>query len=334
MNNTVIAVDAGKAETKIVVKRNDKEIVRDHFPTAIGQTSDGRVDLLDNVHTFSSKTLGTVGKEIRIGCDELPVKADDNFSKDSDINRICTMYAIAKNVIPGETVNVVTGCPLSIYSRKEERTEYGRNIIPNGKVECVIDGKPVEFTIDKRLVCAESTGILTLHPEIFSKKDYDAAIIDMGGLNMNITAINNSNVISESSHTSRHGGRMLHHEIQRLLMDNGMEITDAQILSSVLRGYVNYHDPNMREISKDIISRAVTSFIDEIDRTLRNSWKNFDTLELFFIGGTAFLLKDYLAERFGEHAHFEKNFEASRYANAEGFALRMYRKLTENHGTK
>ena len=86
MNNTVIAVDAGKAETKIVVKRNDKEIVRDHFPTAIGQTSDGRVDLLDNVHTFSSKTLGTVGKEIRIGCDELPVKADDNFSKDSDIN--------------------------------------------------------------------------------------------------------------------------------------------------------------------------------------------------------------------------------------------------------
>ena len=40
------------------------------------------------------------------------------------------------------------------------------------------------------------------------------------------------------------------------------------------------------------------------------------------------------AERFGEHAHFEKNFEASRYANAEGFALRMYRKLTENHGTK
>ena len=334
MVNTIISVDAGKAETKTVVLRDKKEVVRDHFPTAIGTANDGRIDLLDGVHTFSSKTLGEAGKEVRIGCGELPIKADDNYSKDTDINRICTLYAIARNVKPGETVNVVTGCPLSIYSRKEERMEYGRNIVPNGKVECAIDGKPVEFNIDKRLVCAESTGILTMHPDLFAEKDYDAAVIDMGGLNMNITAVNNSNVIIESSHTSRHGGRELTREIRRALMDHGMEITDTQILASIMRGSVNYHDDDQKEESRAIITTAVGSFIDEIEKTLRNSWKNFDTLELFFIGGTSFLLKDFLAERFGEHAHFEKDLETSRFANAEGFARKMYQKLAAGSATR
>ncbi len=334
MINTIIAVDSGKAETKTVVLHDKKDIVRDHFPTAIGTANDGRVDLLDGVHTFSSKTLGEAGKEVRIGCGELPIKSDDNYSKDTDINRLCTLYAIARSVQPGETVNVVTGCPLSIYSRKEERMEYGRNIVPNGKVECAIDGKPIEFNIDKRLVCAESTGILTMHPDLFAKKEYDAAIVDMGGLNMNIAAVNNSNIIIESSHTSRHGGRELVREIRRALMDHGMEITDTQILTSITRGSVNYHDDDRKEESKAIIGQAVCSFIDEIEKTLRNSWKNFDTLELFFIGGTSYLLKDFLTERFGEHAHFEKDFETSRYANAEGFARKMYQKLAEGSGTK
>ena len=334
MVNTIISVDAGKAETKTVVLRDKKDVVRDHFPTAIGTANDGRIDLLDGVHTFSSKTLGEAGKEVRIGCGELPIKADDNYSKDTEINRICTLYAIARNVKPGETVNVVTGCPLSIYSRKEERMEYGRNIVPNGKVECAIDGKPVEFNIDKRLVCAESTGILTMHPDLFAGKDYDAAVIDMGGLNMNITAVNNSNVIIESSHTSRHGGRELTREIRRALMDHGMEITDTQILASIMRGSVNYHDDDQKEESRTIISTAVGSFIDEIEKTLRNSWKNFDTLELFFIGGTSFLLKDFLAERFGEHAHFENDLETSRFANAEGFAHKMYQKLVAGSATR
>ena len=334
MLNTIIAVDAGKAETKTVVLRDKKEIVRDHFPTAIGTANDGRIDLLEGVHTFSSKTLGEAGKEVRIGCGELPIKADDNYSKDTDINRICTLYAIARNVKPGETVNVVTGCPLSIYSRKEERMEYGHNIVPNGKVECAIDGKPVEFNIDKRLVCAESTGILTMHSDLFAGKDYDAAVIDMGGLNMNITAVNNSNVIIESSHTSRHGGRELTREIRRALMDHGMEITDTQILASIMRGSVNYHDDDQKEESRTIISTAVGSFIDEIEKTLRGSWKNFDTLELFFIGGTSFLLKDFLAERFGEHAHFEQDLETSRFANAEGFARKMYQKLASGSATR
>ena len=334
MKNKVIAVDAGKAETKVVAIGEETQVVRDHFPTAIGNSGDGRVDLLDNVHTFSSKTLGSIGKEVKIGCDELPIKADDDYSKDADINRICTLYGIAKNVVPGETVNVVVGCPLSIYKEKDKRMEYGQNIVPNGRIECVVDGKPIEFSVDKRLVCAESTGILTMHPEFFSKKDYDAAIIDMGGLNMNITAINNSNVIIETSHTSRHGGRMLCRQIQRHLMDHGLDIEDTQILNSIMRGFINHRDPDRKEESRIIIGQAVGSFIDEIDRTLRNSWSNLDTLELFFIGGTSFLLKDFLAERFGEHAHFEKDFETSRYANAEGFARKMYQKLAQDSGTK
>ena len=117
-------------------------------------------------------------------------------------------------------------------------------------------------------------------------------------------------------------------------MDHGMEITDTQILASIMRGSVNYHDDDQKEESRTIISTAVGSFIDEIEKTLRGSWKNFDTLELFFIGGTSFLLKDFLAERFGEHAHFEQDLETSRFANAEGYARKMYQKLASGSATR
>ena len=326
MSITICAVDAGKSDTKTSVIR-DGQLSHNAFPTAIGRATDGGTDLLDHVHTFSCKNLGDICREVKIGSAELPTKSDDNYSKDSDINRICTMYGIASSVNPGETVNVAIGCPLSLFKDKEKRTEYGMHVVPTGRMECVIDGEPKVFTIDKRIVYAESTGILTLHPELFSESRYDAAIVDLGGLNMNISAINNGSVIVGESNTSNHGGRFLQAEIQKRLIGEGIPITDAQVVPAIERGYVNDHDPERKKMSEEIIAEGINAFIDKVTAMLKKTWTNFDTLELFFIGGTSYLLKPYLEKRFEGYSHFEESFEAARFANADGFARKMYAKL-------
>ena len=256
MSRVIIAVDCGKSETKVVVIKGGN-ITRNSFPTAIGYASNGRTDLLDNVETFSCKVLGDIAKNIKIGSEELPVKADSNFSKNSDINRICTIYAIAKSINPGDVVCVAVGCPLSIYVDKEKRNEYGRNIVPLGEVECVISDKKIKFTIDKRIVFAEGTGPLVLHPELFTGEEFDGAIIDIGSLNMNIAGISNGNISVESAHTSYHGGRMLIAEIANSLADCEINANDIQIRNAILRGYIKCHDEEKTELSKKIIKDTI-----------------------------------------------------------------------------
>ena len=327
MGYTVIAVDCGKAIVKMVVIRNGIVVYRGVFPSAMGDSTDGGNDMLDNLHTFTCQELLETANRILIGSSELKIKPDDSSSKDSLINKILTLFAIASQARPNEPINVVIGCPISIFKDRDARTQYLTNIVPAGEINCEIDGNPISFSIEKRLVCAESTGLLTLHPEYFRDQNQDAGIIDIGNLNDNLTAIHAGNIIVNSSHTSRHGGRMLQRKIKRILMDNDMDISDEQVLSAIQNGYVNYKDPKMKEKSRVLIEKTVESFIDDIENNLKNTWPNIKTLDLYFIGGTSYLLKKYLQERFKDQAHFENNYDSSVYTNAEGFAKKMYQML-------
>jgi len=326
MANLIIAVDSGKSETKTVVINKD-EMTKSHFPTAIGYVSNGRSDLLEGTHQFSCKALGDFAKDVVIGSEDLPIKADSNYSKDSDINKICTMYAIAINVHPGDTVNVAVGCPLSVYLDKEARTEYGRNIVPSGRVECIVDGTAICFNIDKKIVYAEGTGPVILHPELFTGEEYDAAVVDIGSLNMNIAGINNGAVDAGASHTSSHGGRALIAGIAKSLADKEISVNDNQIRNAIERGYIKCHDEEKTKLSGKIIENAIEDYIAEVETILKGSWKNYETLELFFIGGTSFMLRKYLLDKFGAFAHFEDSFDDARFSNAEGFARKLELRL-------
>lgn len=326
MANLIIAVDSGKSETKSVVINNGI-VTKSHFPTAIGYAANGKADLLEGTHQFSCKALGDFAKDVLIGNEELPIKADNNYSKDSEINKICTMYAIATNVRPGDTVNVAVGCPLSVFLDKEARSDYGRNIVPTGRVECIVDGNAICFNIDKRIVYAEGIGPVVLHPELFDGKDYDAAVVDIGSLNMNIAGINNGAVDASASHTSSHGGRALIAGIAKSLADREISANDIQIRNAIERGYIKCHDEDKTKLSGKIIEDAINDYIAEVETILKGSWKNYETLELFFIGGTSYLLRKYLIEKFGTFAHFEDNFDDARFSNAEGFARKLKLKL-------
>ena len=111
------------------------------------------------------------------------------------------------------------------------------------------------------------------------------------------------------------------------LADSEINANSTQIRNAILRGYIKCHDEKKTELSKKIINDSITRYIDEVEAALKGSWKNYETLELYFIGGTSFLLKNYLKERFGGYARFEESFENARFSNAEGFARKLEEKL-------
>lgn len=86
MSISLIAADCGKSTTKICLLK-DGTLLKDSFPTAYGLASDGRSDLV-KAHTFS---IEGAGKKYRIGSGALPIKADDSYSKDSEITKVCNL---------------------------------------------------------------------------------------------------------------------------------------------------------------------------------------------------------------------------------------------------
>ncbi len=330
-NTILVAIDCGKSDTKVCVLTNDQTVIRDSFPTAYGTTKNKGIDLIPGVHTFSCPALGE--EVYTIGSTELPEKPDNEYSKNKPINKICTLYAIAKHVQNGDVVYATIGCPIATFENKEERDEYCRNILPKGMIRCAIDGKEVYFSIEKRLVGAEAIGLRDLHPEFFSA-DKDTAIVDIGGLNMNMTSIHNGIIVIEDSYTTRDGGRRLINEVQAKLINNEIEISEQQVVDAIKRGYVLQHDEAKQKLSEGIIADAVNSFIDDIEAVLQKRWKNYDSLELFFTGGTSFLLREALVRRFGKFGHFAEDYESSRFANAEGFLRRLMSKLASDADRK
>lgn len=322
----LVAVDCGKSDTKVCVQANDQTVVRDSYPTAYGTSEDKGMDLIPGVHTFKCSALGN--DEYIIGTTGLPIIPDDENSKNKPINKICTLYAIAKNINDGDVVYAAIGCPIRIFMNIEERNKYCMDILPKEIIKCNIDGKDIHFSIEKRLVCPEAIGLMDQHPEFFTS-DKDAAIVDIGGLNMNITSVHNGIIVVEDSHTTKDGGRRLINDVQKKLVNNEIEISTNQIIDAIGRGYVIQHNAAKQKLSERIITNAIDVYTKRIEDELKSRWANYDTLELFFTGGTSFLLREALVKRFGNFGHFADDYESSRYANAEGFLRRMAAKLND-----
>ncbi len=329
-NNIIAAIDSGKSDVKICTldtNLSSEALERDCFPTCIGDDKIGGTDLLPGVDTFSCDAIEN-GRKYKIGSSKLPIKADDNYSKKSLINKICTLYGIARNVNDGDTVDVVIGCPISIFLDNNLRREYCNYILPKGIVSCTINGNKKTFIIGKRLVCAEAIGYINSHPEYF-RADIDAAIVDIGSLNMNMTTVHNGIIEIDQSHTNKYGGRQLIADLQRRLKDCDIQLSDEQVIDSIIRGHARQHDPEKENHSIELIAEAVNSYINLIEKELKQCWKNYDSMELYFTGGTSYLLRTALEERFRGFSHFDSCYDDARFANAEGFMWNLWRKINE-----
>ena len=72
----------------------------------------------------------------------------------------------------------------------------------------------------------------------------------------------------------------------------------------------------------------------DYEAALKKNWKNYDTLELHFTGGTSYLIREELESRFGKFANFEKSYEDARFANAEGFVKHLAGKIARDAASR
>lgn len=312
----LISVDAGKDMTKTCIKDENGEYLLDSFRSRIYDMADGEVEALSN---DLSKTFEVElnGNKYLVG--DAGTKQEFTTSKTDDINKICQYVAITRFINPGEVVEVdlVTGCPASIYKNSVLRQEYIDNIKGSGTVEITVDGKIYKFKFNSITVRPEGSGIILLNPELFINKN--TIVFDIGGQNLNISVFDNLAIDPDRMLTKNAGGITIEQTLINAFETKGIE----NLTNNVIRTAIINRKLKNKTIEEEVTTAVINSEINKYIETyiLNELDKNAINHELYdkvFIGGTSFMIKDYLLEYFDD-AVFMEDMKSSQFANAKGF---------------
>ncbi len=319
-----MAVDSGKADTKVCTKLNDNAVAKRTFPTRVEEKDD---DKCLATMTGVSDTGFIVEYDGKIyGVGDI-VSSDDSFtsnqnSKNDITHKIATLTAIAGSVNNDDAVCVAIGCPVEIFNSKVNRDKYLENILPSGRIDIKINGIAKRFTITKKMVLPESLGIVFANPKIFGNKYI--GIIDIGGLNVNAAAVNKGKIVSDACFTEKLGRRAIEKAVKEYAEQKyETQFSTALISTFVEQGYVTDNtDPEAEEESKAYIEQVMHDHVNKIIKTCEKHGWTLKNMNLVFIGGTSIILQDAIREKFPKATLIDN----ANYANAQGFLV----KLTQN----
>lgn len=307
----LISVDAGKDTTKACIKENEVYVTKKFRSRIYDVTKSG--DTLAIGNTFRV-LFG--GNEYLVG--DSGTEQNYSTNKIDDYNKICQYVAITQFLEPGklEKVDLITGFPAANYKDEETRKEYIENIRGNGKISIVVDEKNYLFEFERIRVRPEGSGITVLEPKLFDEKN--TLVIDLGGQNLNIVLFNDfafdpSKMISENA-----GGTTIEQSLINELSSKGIENMNEPLIRAVIRDKTIRGYKNQEEI-KELIRNSINKYIKgEIIKKLDKNNINYKLYDVVFIGGTSYILKDYLQEYFKD-AIFMKDMEESQFTNCKGF---------------
>lgn len=307
----LISVDAGKDTTKSCIKENDNFIKKSFKSRIYNITENG--DTLAVGNTFRV-LFG--GSEYLVG----DSGTDQNYStnKIDEYNKICQYVAITQFIQPGvlQKVNLITGFPASNYKDEVSRREYIENIRGNGKISITVDEKNYLFEFESIKVRPEGSGITVLKPELFNEKN--TLVIDLGGQNLNIVLFNDfvfdpSKMISENA-----GGTTIEQSLINVLSTKGIENMNEPLIRAIIRDKTIRGYKDQEEI-KELIKNTIDKYIQtEIVKKLDKNNINYKLYDVVFVGGTSFILKDYLQDYFTK-AIFMNDMKESQFTNCLGF---------------
>ena len=314
MNRKLIAVDCGKAETKVYGYDMRTGQIRNEVIRSRAEHADDLVKLSlregSHIVTFAKPDKDMEG-EWTIGA--LGGQTSYSNSKMDHIHKIMTLLAIALVTDNGDSVSVSIGCPMSVFSNDIEKKQYADYILPNGRVDLVVDGQEHYFYIEKDrcMVFPESFGALFLFEDKFEGK---AGVIDIGGLNVNASFFLDKTLDPYNSKTEKLG----YYALISLLRNRLNAYCDASFDDNMVehflkQGYVD----KMKETAK-IIEEVMEQHVARIERVLKD-WDRASTT-LIFIGGTSKLLQKQIMNQFGKTAVIP---EDANLINSRGFLRAM-----------
>lgn len=288
-----ISVDSGKNGTKVCILRKDR-IEKFSFSTRMDE---GNMQDVPEANTY---IVEFAGKVVKIG-DGANKQAPYETTKQSDIHKLSTLAAIALKVDNGDRVNVVIGCPLTIYENVTQRENYKNYMLPEGEIKIKVKVGTIvherTFTIAKKMVCPEGSGIIYLKMAEFKNKFI--GVVDLGGLNMNASVYRNLIIQHSFSVTADMGSNKLCVGLAQALNSAYSTNVSAEWVDYMLktepresRKVKSRHVPEAAKESPSFIDKYIKDHVNGIlDELTKSNWDLMNT-DLVFIGGTSGLLKE------------------------------------------
>lgn len=318
-----IAIDSGKHATKVATYNlDDKTITKFCFHTRM---SEGffEDDAIES-GTFIVELDGHVykmGKGAR-------TRAALETSKTSDIHKACTLSAIAMCVADGDTVHAAIGIPVTEFENVLNRNQYRDFILPKGSITVKMKAKNEEepitktFTIETRLVCPESGGVLYLDPVKYEKTT--TAVLDIGSLNVNGTYWEGFDMNPDYNFTGELGSSILISGLAQKLSATFSRCNESLISDILKRPSEERYLPKASEEvitrSKEVIHKYLIEHVNKIKEKCNTANWAMDYMTVVFVGGTSKLLECELKECFGKDIIIAEN---PSYANVEGFLAKL-----------
>ncbi len=318
-----IAIDSGKHATKVATYNvEDKTITKFCFHTRMseGYFEDDSIES----GTFIVELGGHVYK-IGKGARN---KAALETSKTSEIHKACTLSAIAMCVGDGDTVHVAVGIPVTEFVNVLNRNEYRDFILPTEPVTVKMKTKnetpPITktFTIETRLVCPESGGVLYLNPEKYELST--TAVLDIGSLNVNGTYWEGFDMNPDYNFTGELGSSILISGLAQKLSASFSRCNESLINEILKQPSENRCLPKttgeIAKQSKEVIHTYLIEHVNKIKEKCNTANWAMDYMTVVFVGGTSKLLESELKECFGNDIIIA---DSPSYANVEGFLAKL-----------
>lgn len=219
-------------------------------------------------------------------------------------HKLGAFLAISNLVDNGDEVDLIIGSPLSVFLQKENRIDFQRFMSSQENISLKINNKPFNFTLKSVTVAPESSGV-TFQDKNSELFDNDiVAVVDIGGLNSNISVYDNFNLVRENCVTLNNGVYPLMERLRSELSSlANTRITEQQIRYIVKNGVLKIAGSVVNE-SPSIIKKHSNQAIKQILDASKD--KDFDLLsfeKVIFTGGGSEDLRTYIT-RLIPHAKF------------------------------
>ncbi|MZK53308.1 ParM/StbA family protein [Clostridium beijerinckii] len=226
-------------------------------------------------------------KEYTIGEKTGKFSVDLNKIKDETFI-LCLYTAIARQMKDTVAdIELVTGLPAEYFkSQKQELI----NSLEGTTVNLVINDEPKRFTIKKVLVFPQSAGLFILNPQNFEGNDN--IVIDIGGLTVDVSVFDSYTL--KKPGTYELGMLKLYDKVVQALKSEPYSVSyDLLAAEKIINTKKIIKDGKSMDVA-DLINKILRDHTDLIIRTVKNGFSEYDTCIRNFVGGGAYMLKDYL----------------------------------------
>ena len=309
MKQYVLAIDAGKAQTKAAMIVDGEVITLEAFASNVVAGSTERLD--ESVHV--SRLNGEV---FQVGDASAPLTKDQlsNLDKKTTESKVCVYTAIAlmmkkAKIRSGAEFKILLNVPLSQFKNEADRKSYVN--FYRDSITINVDSDNYSFDIVEVVPLFESIGYVLLQGKAL--KGDDTLLIDWGGLNLTYCLIDAElrPVVSKSDSLMK-GSHHILNEIYLTLQGKGIANLDKEDIKKVIRGR-----KNVSKETKEVIDTVAYQEISKVFNDLEAKLSLKDD-KIRFSGGSSLLFEKYLTKYFADHYDFEISSNCV-YDNATGF---------------